>query len=355
MIKFPGLIDPHVHPRGLPSDEYKEDFYTATSAALAGGFTTILDMPNNPFTPTLTYQRMVDKQNIARKKVVCDIGFFFGTNGKNLDEFEKVEKISIGLKVFLSYSTANLVIDHELLKKVCQKWTTELPILLHAEEDTIEEALEIIQQTGHKAHICHVSSMNELKQIISAKKRGVPVTCGVTPHHLFLNESVIQKLGSYASMKPLLKSQNNVDFLWDHLKDIDVIESDHAPHTREEKISSKPPYGVPGLETTLPLLLTAMNEKKITKEDIIDKCYVRPKAIFNIPEQPDTYSEIEEAEEWEIKNEDLFTKTKWSPFNGWKVTGRVKRVVIRGKEVYSYGKILGEPGIGEIITGSSNP
>ena len=286
-MKLPGLIDPHTHPRGLPSDDYKEDFYTATCAALAGGFTTILDMPNNPFTPTLTYELMTEKQNIAKEKIVCDVGFFFGTNGKNFEEFKKAEKISMGLKAFLSFSTGNLIIDHETFRKVCKTWTTKLPILLHAEEDTIEEALEIIKQTGHRAHICHVSSKSELEQIISAKKNGIPVTCGVTPHHLFLNETALQKLGPFAKMKPLLKSQKNVDFLWEHLKDIDVIESDHAPHTKEEKVSSTPPFGVPGLETTLPLLLTAMHEGKLKKEDIIDKCYTKPKEIFHLPDQPE--------------------------------------------------------------------
>src|SRR5260221_525937 len=130
MITLPGLIDPHTHPRGLPSDDYKEDFYTASCAALAGGFTTIFDMPNNPFTTTLTYELLVQKQSIAEKKIVCDIGFFFGTNGKNLEEFEKAAPLSIGLKVFLSHSTGNLIINHETLKKVCKKWPNHLPILL---------------------------------------------------------------------------------------------------------------------------------------------------------------------------------------------------------------------------------
>jgi dihydroorotase-like cyclic amidohydrolase len=349
MIKFPGLIDPHTHPRGLPSDDYKEDFYTATCAAIAGGFTTILDMPNNPFTPILTYELMTQKQNIAKEKAVCDIGFFFGTNGKNLDEFTKAAKISMGLKVFLSFSTGNLIIDHETFRKVCQTWTTKLPILLHAEEDTIEEALAIIKETGHAAHICHISSKQELEQIITAKKTGVPVTCGVTPHHLFLNETAMQQLGPFARMKPLLKSQKNVDFLWEHLHDIDVIESDHAPHTIDEKQSANPPFGVPGLETTLPLLLTAMHEGKITKEDIIDKCYTQPKKIFHVPDQPDTLVEVDENEEWTIENGKLFTKCNWSPFNGRKVIGRVKKVVLRGQKVFEDGKILAEPGFGRIV------
>ena len=349
MITFPGLIDPHVHARGLPTDDYKEDFYTATSAAIAGGFTTILDMPNNPFTPTLTYDLLKQKRKIAGKNIICDVGFFFGTNGKNLTEFENAEKKSLGLKVFLSYSTGKLIIDLKSFAKVCQTWTTKLPILLHAEEETIEEALLILKQTGQRAHICHIATRFELERIILAKKSGSKITCGVTPHHLFLNDSAEKKLGPFALMKPQLKPQKDVDFLWNHLYDIDVIESDHAPHTIEEKESETPPFGVPGLETTLPLLLTAMSEGRLSKEEIIYKCYTRPKALFTIPTQDDTHVEVDENEEWEIENDKLATKSKWSPFNGWKVKGKVKRVIIRGQTAFENGKILAERGSGKLL------
>jgi dihydroorotase-like cyclic amidohydrolase len=350
MITFPGLIDPHTHPRGLPTDDYKEDFYTATCAAIAGGFTTILDMPNNPQTPTLTYNLMFEKQRLAKQKMICDIGFFFGTNGKNLEEFQKIQIISVGLKVFLSHSTGNLIVDNETFRKVCEKWTSKLPLLLHAEEEVIEEALEVIHKTGHQAHICHVSSEEELTKIIEYKNKGMSITCGVTPHHLFLTKDDEAKLGPYGLMKPSLKTKKDQDFLWKNLQFIDVIESDHAPHTKDEKESNNPPYGVPGLETTLPLLLTAMNEGKITKEEIIDKCYIRVKEIFHVSGQPDTHVEVDEDEEWEIQNDKLYTKCKWSPFNGRQVRGSVKRVVIRGTNVFEDGKILVKPGFGEIIT-----
>ncbi len=349
MITFPGLIDPHTHPRGLTTDDYKEDFYTATCAAVSGGFTTILDMPNNPFTPTLSYKLMFEKQRIAKREMICDIGFFFGTDGNNLEEFQKVEVISIGLKVFLSHSTGNLIIDHETFRKVCQKWTTKLPILLHAEEDSLEEAIKVVHETKHQAHICHVSSEKELSKIIEFRNQGFSITCGVTPHHLFLTEDDQEKLGPYALMKPSLKTKRDQEFLWKNLQYIDVIESDHAPHTKDEKDSEHPPFGVPGLETTLPLLLTAMNDGKITKEEIIDKCYIRVKEIFHIPDQPDTHIEVDENEEWVIQNDKLYTKCKWSPFNGWKVKGRVKRVVIRGTKVFEDGNVLVKPNFGKIV------
>jgi len=349
MITLPGLIDPHTHPRGLPSDDYKEDFHTATSAAIAGGFTTIYDMPNNPKTPTLTYERLIEKQTIARGKIVCDVGFFFGTNGKNLDEFSKAAQKSKGLKVFLSISTGNLIIDLDTFTKVCEVWPTNLPILLHAEEDVVMPALTITHKTGHRTHVCHVSSEKELRQIITAKEQGFAVTCGVTPHHLFLTEADETRLKGYGQMKPSLKTKSDQNFLWKNLDAIDIIESDHAPHSKEEKEGAHPAFGVTGLETTLPLLLTAASEGKITIEDIIRLCADNPGKIFDIATDKKTKIEIDENEKWIIKNENLFTKCKWSPFDGWNVTGKVKQVFIRGTKVFENDTIIAQPGFGKIL------
>lgn len=349
MITLPGLIDPHVHLRGLPTDNYKEDFLTGTKAALAGGFTTIFDMPNNPKTPTLTYDLLKEKQKIAKNLIVCDVGFFFGTNGKNLSEFKKAEPRSMGLKVFLSFSTANLVIDLSTFKKVCEAWTPKLPILLHAEENTIEKALEITKNTGHRIHICHISSAFELQQVINAKQKGYDVTCGVTPHHLFLTKNNEKKLGSFGLMKPSLKTTEDQEFLWKHIQDIDCIESDHAPHSKEEKESSNPPFGVTGLETTLGLLLNTVYVGNLTIEDIKRLCYTNPARIFGIKKDETTYIEIDENEKWVVQNENLFTKSQQSPFNGWELTGKVKKVIIRKTKVFENGKILAEPGFGKIL------
>jgi carbamoyl-phosphate synthase / aspartate carbamoyltransferase / dihydroorotase len=188
-----------------------------------------------------------------------------------------------------------------------------------------------------------------LEIIINAKAKGFRVTCGVTPHHLFLTADDELTIGNFAKMKPSLKSRIDVDFLWDNLKYIDCIESDHAPHKKEEKESDNPPFGIPGLETTLPLLLTAMSNSKITREEIIEKCFVNPKKIFNLPDQSDTFIEVDETEEWTIRNENLYTKCKWTPFDGWKVKGKIKSVTIRGTKVFEDGKILIKPGFGKII------
>jgi dihydroorotase-like cyclic amidohydrolase len=348
MIKFPGLIDPHVHLRD-PGQTEKEDFYTGTIAALAGGYTTVIDMPNNTV-PITTEKLLLGKSKIAQKKIVCDVGFHFGSLGNNLNEFHKVQKYVAGLKIYFNQTTGGYVVTPSVFKKICEAWPVGKPILVHAEEDILEEILAIADQYNQKIHVCHVSSDRELQLVLEAKKRKQQVTCGVTPHHLFLTKKDGEKLGNFSKVKPYLKSEKDVSFLWNHLYDIDVIESDHAPHTIEEKESQNPPFGLPGLETTLPLLLTAMHEGKISQEEIIYKCYTKPKAIFSIPSQPDTYSEVDENEEWTIENDKLFTQAKWSPFDGWKITGRVKRVVIRGKKVFENGKMLADKGSGKILT-----
>lgn len=348
---LPGLIDPHVHLRD-PGQTHKEDFLTGTSAAIAGGFTTVIDMPNNTIAIT-TKDLLKEKMSIAQEKIVGDTGFFFGSLGQNLDEFEKVKDMVFGLKLYLNITTGGFIIDEPTMKKIYHKWQEatkgEKPILLHAEEDVMDAVKRIVTETRQPTHIVHVSSKEELKKIIKLKEEGLPVTTGVTAHHLFLTKDDEAKLGPLARMKPVLKSKKDQDFLWEHFKDIDIVESDHASHTLEEKHSENPPFGVPGLETTLPLLLTAMHEGKLTKEDIIDKCYTKPQEIFHLPEQTTTHIEVNENEKWIIKNENLQTKCKWSPFAGWEVTGKVKKVVIRGTNVFEDGRILVEPGFGEIL------
>lgn len=347
MIKLPGLIDIHVHLRD-PGQTYKEGFFTGTSAALAGGFTTILDMPNNKI-PVTSIKTLKEKQKIASEKIVCDIGFYFGSLGENLKDFEKVQSTVFGLKIYLNQTTGNYIVDEKVFKKICEVWPKKMPILLHAEEDVIKQMIELAGQAGHRIHICHISSEKEFQTIIDAKHKGCKVTCGVTPHHLFLTSVDEKRLGPFRMMKPSLKSKKDIDFIWKNLKFIDVIESDHAPHTIEEKNSEKMPFGVPGLETTLPLLLTAVSEKKLSIDRLIELCFENPRKIFRIKTDENTFVEIDEKEEYIIDNKKLKTKCGWSPFNGWKIKGKVKRVFIRGKKVFEDGKILVKPGFGEII------
>lgn len=346
IVTLPGFIDAHVHLRD-PGQTEKEDFLTGTEAALAGGFTTVIDMPNNK-TPITTKKLLDEKIRIARAKIVCDIGFYFGSLGNNIGEFKKIKNDIFGIKLYLNQTTGGFIIDEFALTEIYQSWNSPQPILLHAEEDVIDMVRRIIKLTGKRTHICHVSSKDELSQIIKAKEDGLPITCGVTPHHLFLTSSDARKLGPYGHMKPYLKTKKDQEYLWKNLSQIDIIESDHAPHTQEEKESDSPPFGVPGLETTLPLLMQAESIGKIHFNQIISMLYTNPAKIFNIPVDKETTVEVDDGP-FKISSKNLFTKSKWTPFDGMKVRGKVLRVFIRGKLVYSNGTILGMPGSGKIL------
>jgi dihydroorotase-like cyclic amidohydrolase len=345
VITLPGLIDPHVHLRD-PGQTQKEDFTTGTSAALAGGFTTVLDMPNNA-EPIFTVERLQAKIALAQQKAVSDIGFYYGSQGENLDSFAEAAEYAVGLKLYLNITTGNFLMDPSHLKKIYAAWPAHLPVLLHAEEDVIDIAMESLKGLDRPVHVCHMPSREILEKIITAKQAGLPVTCGVTPHHLFLNDQDGERLGVYGQMKPSLKPQADVDFLWEHLDDIDLFESDHAPHTHEEKKEGA--FGVPGLETTLPLLLTAKRDGKITREQIMSKCHDKAVELFHLKDDAETKIEVS-MEEYELSNEGLQTKCGWTPFAGQRVIGKVQKVILHGKVVYENDQVLAKPGSGRIIS-----
>lgn len=343
-IRMPGLIDAHVHLRD-PAQTEKEDFTTGTSAALAGGFTTVLDMPNNA-QPITTVERLKAKHKLASSKVVSDIGLYYGSLGDNLDSFEEAAQYAIGLKLYLNKTTGGYLLDARHLSKIYAAWPRESVVLLHVEEDVIDVAIESIKDNKRPVHICHISSREMLSKIITAKRAGLPVTCGVCPHHMFLVSDDGERLGAWGDTLPSLKTRADQEYLWEHLDDIDIFESDHAPHTRGQKKAGA--HGVPGLETTLPLLLTAEKQGRITREQIINKCFTRPAEIFNIPTSNGTYIEVSMSE-YEIKDKDLLTKCGWSPFAGQKVTGKIKAVYIRGEKVFDNGIVLTKPGSGRVL------
>lgn len=344
ILRLPGLIDAHVHLRD-PGQTEKEDFTTGTSAALAGGFTTVLDMPNNA-EPIMTAERLEQKIATARSKTVADIGFHYGSLGDNVDTFADAAKHSIGLKLYLNNTTGGYTLDASRLKEIYAAWPREKIVLLHTEEDTIDIAIESLEGLDRPVHVCHMPSREVLEKIIAAKDKGIPVTCGVTPHHLFLTEDDVKKLGVYGQMKPPLKTKADQDFLWANLDAIDIFESDHAPHTHADKQAGA--FGVPNLETTLPLLLKARSEGKITLEQIIEKCHTAPAKLFHLPTDGATYVEVTMSP-YVVKNDELFTKCGWSPFDGWELPGRVTKTVLHGVVVYENGKLLATPGSGTVI------
>lgn len=346
VITLPGLIDPHVHLRD-PGQTHKEDIYTGTFAALAGGFTTVLDMPNNQ-QPITTRVALEEKISIAKSKTVCDIGFYFGTLGDNLEMFEDIIDLVKGLKIYLNVTTGNFIIDKDKLLEIYKAWPSGKPILLHAEDDVSDLVMSVLSKVPKKTHICHVSSRAELEFVMLAKEKGLPVTCGITPHHLFLNQSDAERLGPFGHMKPYLKKQSDQNFIWDHKDGWDIVESDHAPHTREEKDGPNPPFGVPGLETTLPLMLTAMEGSRITQAELIEKLHLAPARIFNVDTDSETKVEVD-MESYIMTNEDLKTKAAWTPFAGKEVIGKVRSVSMRGQKVFADGELLVEPGVGRIL------
>lgn len=344
LIRLPGLVDVHVHLRD-PGQTDKEDMVTGTKAALAGGFSMVFDMPNNA-EPITTIDRLKAKIQIAKEKAYCEIGFHYGTLGDNLESFAEAAELAIGLKVYLNNTTGGYKLDVSRLREIYEAWPAHRPILLHTEEDTIATAMESLKGLKRHVHICHLPSRAVLEEVVAMKRAGYPVTCGVTPHHLFLNEGDVKRLGVYGMMKPPLKSQADVDYLWEHMDDIDLIESDHAPHTRAEKVAGA--YGVPGLETTLPLLLQAEREGKISRAQIIDKLHMVPANLFHIEISDDTYVELEPTE-FEMSNENLQTKCGWTPYAGMTGYGKLARNVIRGVAVYENGSVKAQSATGQVI------
>ncbi len=346
-IRLPGLIDAHVHLRD-PDQTEKEDFRSGSEAALAGGFTHVLDMPNNA-EPITTPEKLHDKIGLAREKAIANIGFHYGSLGDNLSTFEEAARYAKGLKLYLNQTTGNYLLDVEHLKKIYAAWPQDKPVLLHAEEDVIDTAIESIHGLDRPVHVCHVPSRAVLQEIIKAKSDGAPITCGVCPHHLFLTEADAEQLEVYGQMRPPLQTEADQTYLWEHMDDIDIIESDHAPHTREQKEAGA--FGVPGLETTLPLLLRAERDGWITRQQIIDKCHTTPARIFDIPVTDDTYVDVD-MHEYELSENQLHTKCGWSPFIGYTVYGKVFQVVIDGETVFHNGRVLAKPGTGAVMEGA---
>jgi carbamoyl-phosphate synthase/aspartate carbamoyltransferase/dihydroorotase len=372
MIKLPGLIDPHVHLRE-PGATHKEDYDSGTCAALAGGITTVLAMPNTR-PPIFDADTLDLALNAAKQKARCDYGQFLGAGPYNADWGEHMEASSqsAGLKMYLDSTFGELRLDDMTLwHPHFQNYPKNMPIVAHSESRSMAAAILFAAIYDRPVHIAHISLKEEVLLIKAAKERGIKVTCEVCPHHLFLTQDLFYPPTSSSNFKdpgnnlsegrkevrPRLATQEDVDSLWKNMDIIDCFATDHAPHTVEEKDSMKPPPGFPGLETILPLLLTtSFNQtfdeaqgRHLTLETIIQKMYTNPKKIFNLPDQPETWIEVDEDEIYEIKAADQFTRCGWTPFEGWRVKGKVRKVVLRGKTAFEDGKILVPAGYGRNV------
>jgi carbamoyl-phosphate synthase/aspartate carbamoyltransferase/dihydroorotase len=361
MIKLPGLIDTHVHVRE-PGGTQKEDWDTATQAALAGGVTTILAMPNTqpPIFDETTLNIALDA---AKGKARCDYGQFLGAGPDNAvgdsrrRPLHEIAHKAAGLKMYLDSTFGELRLDDMTLwMPHFANFPKSAPIVLHSESRTMAAGILFAAIYNRPVHIAHISLKEEVLLIKAAKERGIKVTCEVCPHHLFITAPSPNSEGigggsgwGRKEVRPRLATEEDVDALWQNMDVIDCFATDHAPHTLEEKDSDNPPPGFPGLETLLPLLLYAVSEKRLTIDDIIQKSVTNPRKIFNLPEQPETWIEVDETAEYEIKATDQFTRCNWTPFEGWKVKGRVRKVVLRGQVAFEDGKVLAEQGYGRNV------
>jgi len=347
-VQLPGLIDVHVHLRE-PGGEHKEDISTGSAAALAGGVTMILDMPNT-YPPIVDAQALALKQRLARRRALCDIGFYLGATEANAQEAAGQAGNAFGLKIYLDQTYGPLRMRNlAALLAHFRTWPAHRPIAVHAEGLSAAIAIGLARSFGRRLHLCHVSRADEVALIRAAKESGAALTCEVTPHHLFLDEKDIQRLGAYGSMKPPLATAEDVAALWANLAFIDCVATDHAPHTQAEKEGDSPPPGVPGLETMLPLLLTAVAEGRLSLDRLIQLTYETPRRIFGLPVQPDTQVEVDPQVRYTLDSDNLLTKCGWTPFDGMVVQGRVRRVVLRGQVAYEEGKIKVTPGFGRMM------
>ena len=342
-LVIPGLIDCHVHFRE-PGATHKEDFLTGSMAAAKGGVTTILDMPNTT-PPTTTIQNLKEKRKLAQKSII-NYGFNFGAAIGNLPEIKKAGNIA-AVKLYMDHTTGDLKVDDlEFISEVlkCSKIT-----ILHAEGANVKNAVDILirNKIKNRIHVAHVSSREELDY---AKKNNIKdqVTVEVSPHHLFMNKKDLGKLGALAEMKPRLKTRSDQLSLWNGIRNgtVDIIASDHAPHLIEEKESLNYPFGVPGLETMLPLLLDAFNKNKISLREILMLCCENPAGIFKIRNKGFLQKGhdadlviVDLGKKQTVRNEDLLTKCKWSPFAGKTLRGWPVTTIVNGNVVYDNGQI----------------
>ena len=345
-MRLPGLIDVHVHLRE-PGGVHKEDWDTGTAAALAGGFTVVLAMPNTqpPITDAATLHLAL---TAARAKARCDFAHYLGAGIDNVETAASLAPFAAGLKMYLDQTYGPLRLDDMTVWMAhFARWPSHLPIVAHAEGRTLAAVILMAALYHRSVHLAHVSRREEIVLIRRAKEQGLEVTCEVAPHHLFLSEDDIPSLGAGRSeVRPRVATREDVAALWDNLDVIDCFATDHAPHTMVEKDSPNPPPGFPGLETALPLLLTAVAEGRLTQDDLVKHMVTNPRRIFGLPEQADTWIEVDPDCLFEIHGADMLSRCGWTPFEGWRVRGRVRRVVLRGQIAYDDGKVLAAPGSG---------
>ncbi|MCA9982146.1 MAG: amidohydrolase family protein, partial [Anaerolineales bacterium] len=254
LTTLPGLIDVHTHLR-VPGGEHKEDFATGTAAALAGGVTMVLAMPNT--SPPLSTTAVLETTRAkAQASSYCDVGLFAGASPPVIDQLPSLAPYTAALKIYLNDTFGDLRVDDVPVLQCFATWPREKLIAMHAEKQSVAVGIGLSAAYDRHVHFCHISRREEIELIAQAKAQGLKVSCEVCPHHLFMTYDETEKQGAFADMRPVLGSQSDVDALWDHINDtIDCIATDHAPHTIAEKQGDPYPPGIIGLQTSLPLML----------------------------------------------------------------------------------------------------
>ena len=332
-LLMPGLIDPHVHFRD-PGATHKEDFESGTRAALRAGVTTIFDMPNTK-PAVFTLENLEAKRVIAAEKAHCHYGLFFGAGVGNIREIKQVTNIP-GVKLYLNTTTGNLKMDDENQWRKVFHATRR--VALHAEGDTFARAVAVWESEGFpcELHLCHASLRSEVDLVRKYKSHplaGPKITMEVCPHHLFLTHKEREDYGAVCCMKPELATQDDIEALWEGVEDgtIDCFATDHAPHTAEEKASDVTFYGIPGVETLFPLLFTEFEKRGYDLEKFVALTSTKTVEIFHIQDKKGRVDVGYDADlilvdpmvEWKIEASQLESKSKWTPFDGFPVKGRV--------------------------------
>lgn len=371
---LPGVIDPQVHFRE-PGLEHKEDLFTASCACAKGGVTSFLEMPNTrPL--TTTQQALDDKLQRASQKSLVNYGFFIGATAENLPDLLQA-KPACGIKIFMGSMHGQLLVDQDAALEAIFAEGKRL-IAVHAEDQArinerrkefagihdpavhsqiqdnqaallaTQQALRLSKKYQRRLHILHMSTAEEADLLRQDKPSWV--TAEVTPQHLLLNTSAYAKIGTLAQMNPPLRSPHDNEVLWQALRDgvIDFIATDHAPHTLEEKAQEYPntPSGMPGVETSLPLMLTAAMQGKCTVAQVTHWMSQAVARLYGIPNKGaiapgyDADLVLVDLNTYRpVLREELLTKCRWSPFEGWNLTGWPVITIVGGQIVYEKGKV----------------
>lgn len=371
---LPGVIDPQVHFRE-PGLEYKEDLFTASCACARGGVTSFLEMPNTkPL--TINQAALDDKLQRAAAKCLVNYGFFTGATVENLPDLLATHPTP-GIKIFMGSMHGALLVDQaEALERIFA--TGDRLIAVHAEDqDRIRQrreqfagitdpavhsqiqdnqaallatqlAMSLSKKYQRRLHILHMSTAEEAELLRQDKPAWV--TAEVTPQHLLLNTSAYEKIGTLAQMNPPLRSTHDNEVLWQALLDgvIDFIATDHAPHTLEEKAKGYPntPSGMPGVETSLPLMLTQAMQGRCTVAQVAHWMSTAVAKAYGIPNKGliapgyDADLVLVDLETYRpLLREELATKCGWSPFEGWNLTGYPVVTIVGGQIAYDHGKL----------------